>query len=67
MSHPQDMTATRTALQPGASGTAPTDYRITARSAPGARGSAAAAGSTIRVDATGAGRLPDCRDRPTSS
>lgn len=46
------MTATKTALQQGASGTAPTDYRVTARSAPGARGSATVAGSTIPFDAT---------------
>ncbi len=46
------MTATSTASQRGAPGTPPTDYRITARSSPGARGSATLAGSTIAFDAT---------------
>jgi uncharacterized OsmC-like protein len=46
------MTATRTVLQPGAAATAPTDYRVSARSSPGTRGSATVAGSTIAFDAT---------------
>ena len=52
VSHAQTMTATKAAPQHGASGTAPTEYRITARSSPGARGSANVAGSTIPFDAT---------------